>query len=69
MARRKTSYNRADLQDTIRAAKVYSKKHNCIRYIFATYGGFLIHDSAPIGGQQHYKIDGERVEHIEYQGA
>ena len=55
-------YKRADINDTLRVAKIVSCKDNKPRFVFATACGFLIDKNPPAFAQQHYRIDRNNVE-------
>lgn len=56
-------YNRGDINDTLRVAKIVSQRDNRARYVFATAGGFLIDRNPPPFAQAHYIVDRGHIEH------
>ena len=56
-------YKRADINDTLRVAKIVSGKDNKPRFVFATACGFLIDRNPPPFAQQYYIVDRNNVEH------
>jgi len=55
-------YQRADINDTLRVAKIVSGRDNKVRYVFATACGFLIDKNPPPFAQAHYIIDRNNIE-------
>lgn len=58
VTRKRTSrrYDRCDLADTIRAAKVAAAADGRTYYVFATYFGFTVHTRPP-SAQRHAGVD------------
>ena len=55
-------YNRGNIEDTLRVARIVSGKDNKPRFVFATAYGFVIDKNPPPVCQQHYRIDRNNVE-------
>lgn len=49
-------YNRADITSTMNAAIKLAVFDGQERFVFATYVGFTIDKSKPLGSQQYYKV-------------
>lgn len=56
-------YNRGNINDTLRVAKIISCRDNKPRYVFATSAGYLIDKNPPIFAQAHYLIDRNNIEY------
>ena len=56
-------YNRDNINDTLRVAKIASCRDNKPRYVYSTGLGFLIDKKPPAFAQAYYLIDRNSVEH------
>ena len=56
-------YNRGNINDTLRVAKIVLGRDNKARYVFATANGFLIDRNPPPFAQAHYIVDRNNIEH------
>ncbi len=55
-------YNRADLDDTMRVARLVTKRDGGRRFVYATACGYIISQTAPPCTQNYYRISPDKVE-------
>jgi len=57
-------YNRGNLLDTFRVAKISSARNNKTLYVFATHGGYFIDQKPPTTLSAYYRIIGDKIKLI-----
>jgi hypothetical protein len=61
-------YNRANLTSTMHAAMMASDEGGP-KYVFCTAYGYTIENEAPAFGQQHYRVQGDKIVFVPDRGA